>query len=135
MTNGFNFATDSLFESMTYDIDADSWRFVFANKIWVSVSGFWRLLEKNQIVLVSLDHGHQFGLSNPVDLSELIARRLSCKKLIKIEVKEDTADLVLTLTDEYTLEIFIASTGYETYDFSINGKRYIGLGSGNIATY
>jgi hypothetical protein len=53
--------------------------------------------------------------------------------LTKIEVIKGTFDLVFTLTGGYRLEIYISSSGYETYDFSIENKRYIGLGSGDIA--
>jgi hypothetical protein len=53
--------------------------------------------------------------------------------LKKIEVTKDTYDLTLTLTNDLTIEIYISSSGYETYDFSIDGKSYIGLGSGDIA--
>jgi hypothetical protein len=133
MISELNFTINSLFKGVNYDIDANSWNFIFADKIGVGVSGFWRLLEKNQIVLVSLDHGHQFGLTKPLDLSEEIKKRLSGKKLIKIHVDKDTADLTLTLTDQFKLEVYIASSSYETYDFSIDDKRYIGLGSGDIA--
>ena len=133
MINELNFTTDSLFKGISYDTDADFWSFIFADEIGVGVSGFWRLLEKNQIVLVSLDHGHQFGLPKPLDLSEEIKKRLSGKKLIKIHVDKDTVDLTLTLTDQFKLEVYIASLGYETYDFSIDDKRYIGLGSGDIS--
>jgi len=127
------FTTDSLFENVIYNSEADSWFFVFTDKISVSVSGFWRLLEKNRIFLVSLDHDQQFGLPEPVDLEELIRDRLSGEKAIKIEIDKNTGDLSLLLTDELELKVYIASTGYETYDLSVGDKRYIGLGSGNIA--
>ena len=133
MTNELNFAADSLFKEVNYDINADSWNFTFADKVGVGVSGFWRLLEKGRIILVSLDHGHQFGRPKPIDLSEEIKNLLTGKRLIKIQVDKDTADLTLTLTDQFKLEIYIASSGYETYNFSIGGKHYIGLGSGGIS--
>lgn len=133
MVNDLNFTTDSLFENVAYERDANSWRFIFADKVIVSVSGFWRLLEKNQIVLVSLDHGQQFGLPKPVDLEEQIENKLSAQKLTKIEINKNTGDLSLLLTDEFKLEVYIASTGYETYDISVGNKRYIGQGSGDIA--
>jgi hypothetical protein len=133
MVSELNFTINSLFKEVNYDIDADSWSFIFADKIGVVVSGFWRLLEKNQILLVSLDHGHKFGLPKPLDLSEEIKKLLSGKNLIKIHVDKDTADLTLTLTDHFKLQVYIASSGYETYDFSVGDKHYIGLGSGDIA--
>ena len=133
MTNVLTFITNSLFEKVTFDKDADCWLFSFAEKVYASSSGFWRLLEKNKIIFVSLDNGQQFGLLKPIDLAGELNKILKGKCLTKIDVIKNTFDLVLTLTDELKIEIYIASSGYETYDFSINTNRYIGLGSGDIA--
>ena len=135
MTNELTFITNSLFDKVTFDKDAECWIFSFADNIYASSSGFWRLLEKNKISFVSLDNEQQFGLPKPIDLAEELNKILIGKRLTKIEVIKDTFDLTLTLTEELKLEIYIASSGYETYDFSINDKRYIGLGSGDIAIF
>ena len=60
------FQTNSLFRSVEFD--GFNWQFHFDDGINVSVSGFWRLLKDGEINLVSLDHGHQFGLPKPGDL-------------------------------------------------------------------
>ncbi len=135
MTNELTFNTNSQFQSVTFDKDADSWYFVFTGKIAFNVSAFWRLLNDKQIHLVSIDHGHQFGLPKPVDLTQLLTDSLTGKTLLEIKVKQNTADLLLTLTDNFELEIFISSTGYETYNFSVDKKIYIGMGSGEIAVF
>ena len=127
------FKTDSLFYSISYDKDADSWTFSFADDIYVEASGFWRLFERNKIVYVSLDNGHQFVLPKPLDLVEELTTILKDKKLKELNVDKDTADLTLVFTDNMRIEIFISSSGYETHQFSINGKIYVGLGSGDIA--
>lgn len=57
MNNELTFVTDSLFENVTFDKDAECWAFSFSSKIYVSSSGFMRFLEKNKIVFVSLDNG------------------------------------------------------------------------------
>jgi hypothetical protein len=132
MTTDLTFKTNSLFDSVTYDKDADSWHFYFADKIYTSSCGFWRLLESNRIVFISLDNGHQFGLPKPLDLVEKITKLLTGKKLTEIKVHKDIADLTLTISGDIKIQIFIASSGYETYDFSFENKRYIGLGSGDI---
>jgi hypothetical protein len=132
MTTDLTFKTNSIFDSVVYDRDADSWHFYFADKIYASSSGFWRLLKANRIVFVSLDNGHQFGLPQQLDLAENITKQLTGKKLTEIKVDKDTADLTLTISDDIQIQIFIASSGYETYDFSFEDKRYIGLGSGEI---
>jgi hypothetical protein len=92
-------------------------------------------LENNKIILVSLDHGHQFGLPNPLDLVKELTSMLSGQKLLEISIDNHTADLTLLLTENIKIEILIASAGYETYGFSIKNKLYIGLGSGEIAIF
>jgi hypothetical protein len=135
MTHELTFITNSLFDKVTFDKDADCWIFFFADNIYASSSGFWRLLEMNKIVFVSLDNEQQFGLPKPIDLVEELNKILTGKCLTKIEVLKDTFDLTLTLTDRVKLEIYISSSGYETYEFFVNAKRYIGLGSGDIAIF
>jgi len=132
MTTDLIFQTNSNFETVTYDMDTDRWYFDFADKIYITSSGFWRLLNSTRIVFVSLDHGHQFGLPQPLDLIEKVNTMLNGKKLTAIFVERETGDLTLSISEGITIQIFIASSGYETYEFSIAEKRYIGLGSGDI---
>jgi len=105
----------------------------FTDGINVNVSAFWRLFYNDHIALISLDHMHQFGLPKPINLEELLQEKLSEKRLTKIEVDNNTGDLTLTLSDQYKLNIYTSSIGYESYSFSFNDKRYFGLGFGEIA--
>jgi hypothetical protein len=133
MTNELSFIANSLFDKVIFDKDCDNWLFYFAERIYASSSGFWRLLRKDKILFVSLDNDQQFGLPKPINLEIELNELLSGQRLTKIDVIKGTYDLTLTLTDDLKIEIYISSSGYETYDFSIDGKRYIGLGSGDIA--
>lgn len=126
------FNSNSVFKSVAYDKEAGSWQFYFADKIYTGTSGFWRLLLSNKIIFVSLDHGQHFGHPQPVDLVGKVTSLLTGKKLTEIRVDKDTADLTLTFTEEILIQIFISSSGYETYDFFIDEKRYTGLGSGEL---
>ena len=132
MITDLTFKTNSIFDSVAYDKDANAWYFSFADNIYASSSGFWRLLKANRIVFVSLDNGRQFGLPQPLDIVENIMKQLTGKKLTEIKVDKDTGDLTLTISDNIQIQIFVASLGYESYDFSFEGKRFIGLGSGDI---
>jgi hypothetical protein len=134
MTKELIFKTDLPFDSVIYYKDSDSWRFCFKS-IDILTSGFWRILKDGCIYFISSDHCHQFGLPKPVDLESLINIELVNRELKELKIKECTGDLLLSLTDNYKIEILISSTGYETYEFSINNKRYIGLGSGEIGIY
>ena len=128
------YKTNSLFNTVTYDKATSTWHFYFADRIYASSTGFWRLLKANKIKFVSLDNGHQFGLPKPIDLVDELLINLTGKLLTEIKVSKDTADLTLKLSEDYSIEIFISSSGFETYEFSINNARYIGLGSGDITT-
>jgi len=132
MTTEKIFKTNSQFQTVTFDENTGSWNLIFEDKIYASSTGFWRLIKANKIIIVSFDHGHQFGLPKPLDLIEEIKKQLTGKKLEEIKVIKDIGDLILTISDDIRIEIYIASTGYETFEFGIEDKRYIGLGSGNI---
>ena len=125
------FQMNAAFRSVEFD--GFNWFFHFEDGVDVQASGFWRFLKDGEINLVSLDHGHQFGLPNPVDLQELINEKCRGQKVLELKVKDGTGDLHVVMTTGLILEIFIASTGYETYQFSCGGKQYIGMGGGEIA--
>lgn len=135
MINELIYKTNSIFQSLTYDKDAELWYFVFEDNICFNIYTMWRLLENKKIKWVSLDNEQQFGLPKPIDLAKEINELLIDKKILEIKVKQDTADLELTLTDNLLIEVFISSSGYESYNFSLDKKNYIGLGSGNIAIF
>ena len=126
------FKTNQLFKYVTYNKDADSWYFVFEGKTSFNLYSFWRLLVNKEICEVSFDNGHKFGLPEPVELVERITRELTGGSLLEIKVKQNTGDLLLTLTDNIQIEVFISSMGYETYNFTFADKNYIGLGAGEI---
>lgn len=132
MTEELIFKTNSPFDSVSFDRSTNDWCFLFTDKIYVIASGFWRLIKSDRIIFVSFDNGQQFGRTKPIDLIGEVTRQLTGKNLTEIIVKQNTADLTLLISDKIKIEIFIASSGYESYDLSIYGKRYIGLGSGDI---
>lgn len=133
MTHETTFTPNLLFRDISFDSDADNWTFLLEENNYVNASGFWRLLKDDRIQLVSVDHGHQFGLTKPFDLVDAVKDELVNKRLTKLEILENTCDLVLTFDGNIKVQIFIASSGYETYNFSLNGTRYTGLGSGDIS--
>lgn len=134
MTTDLTFNIDAEFKNVSYDSHADSWTFVFSDNIYASSTGFWRLLKNKSIHAVSLDHGHQFGLPAPLDLIAILTKELTGNRLTRIHVDKDTGDLTLNVSVKLELQIFTASTGYETYDFRVDKKRYIGLGGGDDIT-
>ncbi len=134
MNKGQIFKTDLPFDQVTYDHDGESWTFRFLTDHFTA-HGLWRILENKKIRFVSLDNGQQFGLPKPIDLVTEVNELLKHRRLKTIIIKPDTSDLQLILSDNFEIEIFITSSGYETYEFSFDSKRYIGQGSGEIAIF
>ena len=132
MSNERIIKSNALFESVTYDVNSDSYYFLFNDKISLTVTGFWRLLIENKITIVSLDNGQQFGLPKPINLVEITTKILKDKTLKEIKINKETADLTLTFSKNIILEIYISSSGYETYSLNLMENRYLGLGSGEI---
>lgn len=133
--NGIIFKTDSLFNSLVCS-EVDFWNFTFANGIHVNiVGGFWRLLCKGRIAVVSYDHKQQFGLPEPLDVLETATKMLGGKHLKEISILKPTGDLMLSISDGISIEIFITSSGYESYTFCFDNKGYVGGGSGEISIY
>ncbi len=132
MENKFVYKTNSNFESVTYDSDSDSWHFSFTERIFVFISGFWRLLVSNKVKFVSTDNGHYFGKENPLDLTYELPKLLKNKKLIEIQIDKDTSDLILNFSENVAVQILISSIGYETFNLKFKDKEYIGLGSSKL---
>lgn len=109
--------------------------FNFKNNVSFSASTLWRLLKDDRIVLVSADHGEQFGLPKLVDAVNEFTQLLTGQTLTKIQIKKNTADLILTMTNGFEIEIFISSGGYESYNLHADNKQYIGMGMGDIAIF
>lgn len=59
---------------------------------------------------------------------------LSVERLIGVQV--DTAgDAYFQFSNEIVLVAYVHSMGYETFQFSVGGKNYIGMGGGELSVY
>lgn len=135
MTTEQIFQTHSLFQSVNYDSIAESWRFTFDNNLSFHVAAFWRLLQDKAVKIASPDHGHTFGHNSPLDIAYETTKALTGKFLTEVRILPYTGDLILSISDHIVIQVFISSTGYESFDFYIDHKRIIGMGSGEIAVF
>ncbi len=126
--------TDLLFDQVSHDLVNGSWTFAFGKESF-RVSGLWRILENKLIKHVSLDHGQKFGLVEAIDLAKVANELLKNRRLKTIRIKPNSSDLELILDSDLEIEIFIASSGYETYEFTHDSKRYVGQGAGEIVIF
>ena len=113
------------------EFDGYSWFFHFSDEGWIRTGCLWRLLRNGRITLTSNDHGQLFGLTQPVDAEVLATAALTGKDIISIAYSDETADLGISVDGNFMLQILPDSIGHETWDLTLEGKRYLAQ-SGNV---
>lgn len=101
-----------------------AWEFTFSSNLKLRVDCLWRLLVSGRIATTSEDHGHRFGLPNPVDCAVEL-RRLLGTPVTAASVRSGTVDVSLSF-DDLLLEIIATSAGYEAWVLS--GRNVIVVG-------
>jgi hypothetical protein len=88
----------------------------------VRVDTLWRIVAAGRVQATSADHGHRFGLPQPVDSAARATLALSNTAVRRASIVRDTGDVVLELDSR--LEILTTSSGYEGWSiFSPNVMR------------
>lgn len=128
------FTVNSLLKSLHFT-EPNFWVFSFSDNVTVQAETFWRVIDGNKIIYTSEDHHQKSGLSQPIDLTKAVLEIFKNIHLKRIEVQDGTGDLILNFSDQLKIEIYITSSGYESYSFWIEDKRYIGLGGGKTAIF
>ena len=112
----------------------DRWVFTFANGGSIVVECPWRLLHDGSIVISSADHGHKYGLPQPLNAASEISRLLADQRIEAVAVDGGTADLHITFASQYELQILPLSIGYEAWQsFSPDGYQGIAQGGGQLS--
>ncbi len=113
-------------------IEPMSWRFTFSDSTTLRVDTLWRLVVEH-IKITSDDHGHKFGLAEPVDSGERARHLIGQAKVREAAVLQATGDLSLQFENGTRLEILTTSAGYESWELaSPAGATIIALGGGRI---
>src|SRR5215204_427351 len=114
------------------EFDGHNWFFRFSDGEWLRAGCLWRVLRNGHISLTSNDHGQLFGLNKPIDAELLATAALAGKEITSVAWDDGTADLSLSLGDDLWLQLVTDSSGYESWELFIDGKRYIAQGGGAV---
>src|ERR1039458_920797 len=107
-----------------------SWRFTFFCGGSVVTEQPWRLVTKDGVTVTSEDHGHPFGLGEPVDAAARVLTNMKGKKILEYRVGEHTSDLSLCFEGEVRLEFLTLSCGFEGWRAMHGADDVICLGGG-----
>lgn len=99
------------------------------------VDCLWRIVADGRLVLTSQDHGHQFGLSAPLDAYAMAESLLLGRRVTAVRLRRETADLVVEFDGGFFLEVLSDSSGYEPWQLAAPGVHLVALGSGEVADF
>jgi len=112
-----------------------SWFFKFASDISVVTESPWRLIYENRIVVTSEDHGHQFGLPEPVDAALVAVSKIAGHTVEAAVISECSGDLTIEFSGRAQLELLQMSGGYESWRLIVGNSETICMGGGEIAHF
>src|SRR5438445_152952 len=94
-------------------VEPTSWWFEFAGGGTIRADTLWRIVVGGRVEATSEDHGHKFGLSQPVDSATRATCALSNASVRHASVAGDTGDVVVDFDNDSRLQILTTSSGYE----------------------
>jgi hypothetical protein len=116
--------------------EPDSWCFLFEAKVWIAADCPWRIIRDGRITLSSDDHGQKFGLPAHIDAAAAATSLLASASVSAVQLREDTADLLIDFVGWLRLEIIPLSSGYESWQWGDpSGESFFVQGGGNIVRY
>jgi hypothetical protein len=118
------------FESLTKrDFD---WFFQFDDNVAIVAGSLWRLLVNGTIRITDDDHGHAYGLPSPINCEAIVNERLSGAVVRKVDLCQGTLDLRIQFDSAVVVELLPNSSGYEAWEVSRVGERFIAVGGGRL---
>ena len=112
-----------------------SWHFAFSDGGSIVTESAWRMITGKGIEVASEDHGHLFGLKEPVDAVARVLTATKEKKILEVWIAERTSDLVVRFEDEVSLEFLNLSCGNESWRAYHEGDEVICMGGGQLAIF
>ena len=110
-----------------------SWFLRFGTDITLATEALWRLIDDGHIVVTSEDHGHQFGLPEPVDATARLLSSLQGCIVTAASIAPSSGDLALDFGERTQLQFLQTSCGHEAWRLSVRGSETICTGGSEIA--
>jgi len=114
-------------------------RVSFGDRIGITVSVPWRIIQDGRIAFADSDDGQRFGLPEPINGEARANALINEMRVIDVEIDFLTADFHVRLEGETRIDVFNHSSGYEgwqgQYQSDTEGVSVIGLGGGGVAFF
>ena len=114
-------------------VEPESWFFKLVSGGTLRVETLWRIVRVGKVQATSADHGHRFGLPQPVDSAARAKLSLLDATVRQASIIQDTGDVVVDFDNDSRLEVLTTSSGYECWlILSPTGDEIIGRGGGIV---
>ncbi len=98
--------------------EPDFWVISLSGGGSISTQDVWRLMTPARMAVSSVDHGHQFGLPEPVDAAARAMLETSSSVIVEAHVDDRAPDLLVQFENGSVLQVLATSTGYECWQVS-----------------
>lgn len=112
-----------------------SWFFTLTDNVNVATETPWRFVNGDRVVVTSEDHGHKFGLPNPVDASVCVLSAVQDAPIQTVRIDTATGDLFVYFSDKMFLQFLQMSGGLEAWRLFIGQREFICTGGGEITVF
>jgi hypothetical protein len=112
-----------------------TWFFTFDGGGSVNIDSAWRLISSNGIIVTSEDHGHPFGLPEPVDAGKRVIDAAQNTRVSTYLCDKPTSDLIILFENGIQIQFLNMSCGYESWTAWNNDTQVICLGGGELASF
>jgi hypothetical protein len=106
------------------------WHLVTSSGLIFGSFGPWRLLGPERILVTTEDHGHRFGLPEPVDAEAKFNEHLRSATIERVTVDPVAGDLAIEFSGSLVVQIPTTSAGYESWKVNAAGQWVGGGASG-----
>ena len=114
-------------------VGPESWLFELVSGGTLRVETLWRVVGVGKVQATSADHGHRFGLPQPVDSAGRAKLALLDATVRQAAIIRETGDVVVEFDNDSRLEVLTTSSGYEGWLIvSPTGDEVIGMGGGLV---
>lgn len=134
MTNDFDFSwmLGRCITGIHFD-GSSQWRFSFEPELGIGIECPWRLLLDGRVAISNEDHLQRYGLQSPLDAVAAARSLLASHTVVKVDVRDGTADLLVAFTGGLRLEALAISSGYESWTvFGPSGSLVVAQGGGHL---
>lgn len=116
--------------------EVELWVFQVRPAGWFQTQNPWRLLRGDELQVTSSEHGHQYGLPEPINSADLAMSKVSGLAIESVIMPAKSGDLILAIEAEFRLEILSLYRGYESWQASDpEGNEVIMHGSGKATLF